>query len=134
MHSQALLELNVPQHVCVCTRRLLRPVYWSCLTKQSLEETIHLYTACRHLVSTSRNKVRKSGPSCTPELRIHMETQLTPLRPAMARRQKDRDAAVTVTAKDLDRAEMGLWVLDVLLCCAIAAPDCRGWLEGKDDG
>ena len=38
----------------------------------------------------------KSGLCCTPELRIHLETQLAPPRPAMAPRRKGREATVTV--------------------------------------
>lgn len=38
----------------------------------------------------------KSGLCCTPELRIHLGTQLAPPRPAMAPRRKGRDATVTV--------------------------------------
>lgn len=43
-----------------------------------------------------RNKARSRGFCCTPELRIHLETQLAPPRPAAAPLRKVRDATVKV--------------------------------------
>lgn len=96
--SLTCVHMLYASNMCACAPylrifKLCRRVFLS--NKKSSPK--RLPTHCMQAISVDRQEQgSKSGLCCTPELRIHLETQLASPRPATAPRPKGRDATVTV--------------------------------------